>query len=46
MPGIGHIRSWIFDDPPLPVEPEEWILADGFWNDDGIWIDEETWIDE
>lgn len=22
-----------------------WILANGFWNDDAIWIDTKTWID-
>jgi len=35
--------------PNLPIKEvdatEEWILANGIWNDSGIWIDTETWND-
>lgn len=26
-------------------EPNDWILADGTWNDNGFWVDNALWID-
>ena len=45
--------SWFVDNLELtfgggdfvPVIPDEWILANGVWNDDGVWKDEATWND-
>ncbi len=38
---LEHDRMFI--DPP--IEEDDWILADGTWNDEGFWRDEKEWID-
>lgn len=38
---IFEVEDCTANQPP----DDNWILANGTWNDDGIWIDTEVWID-
>ena len=29
----------------VPVDDNNWILANGVWNDNGVWVDSEVWND-